>query len=277
VLDAESLYYCPPDNAVANSFTEGPNIVFNRVGAPVDRLLLDDALDGPDYKLYFMSGCFALNDAQREKVRRKLLVEGKTVVWVYGAGYIRNDTMNAENIIDLTGIELHVRGMHHRLMVQTDSDLPGPIKHSTLMGSQYHVTPVFDVVDPEAQTWGYFHSTGTVGMACKKVNGANSIYCTSSPVDPVVFRDIARFAGAHIYVDTSDASYFSRSFIGVHRRKPGTLHLEMPASEPLYDLLNEKAYEPAIAHDINVEGNSTTFFFRGNRSQWQELLSRTGR
>jgi len=277
VLDAESLYNCPPDNAVANSFTEGPNILLNRVGAPVDRLLLDDALEGDDYKLYFMSGCFALTDSQREKVRQKLLVEGKTVVWVYGSGYIRNGTMSADNMTDLTGIQLRLQGMHHRMSVDTDADLPGPIQHTVMMGSHYHVTPVFDVVDPEAQAWGYVHTTGTVGMACKKVNGANSIYCMASPIDPAVFRDIARFAGVHVYVDTSDASYFSRSFLSVHVRKPGTLHIEMPSSESLYDLLNDKAYSPSLSHDINVSGNSTAFFFRGTQSQWQELLTKAGR
>jgi hypothetical protein len=277
VLDAESLYRCPPDNAVANSFTEGPNILLNRVGTPVDRLLLDDALEGKDYKLYFMSGCFAMTDAQREKVHQKLLVEGKTVIWVYGSGYIRNGTMTADNMTDLTGIQLRARGMHHRLLVQTDSDLPGPIQHSVLMGNQFHVTPIFDVVDPEAQTWGYLHTTGTVGMACKKVNGANSIYCMCSPIDPVVFRDIARFAGAHVYVDTSDPSYFSRSFIGIHRRKPGTLHLQLPTSEALFDVLNDKARPAARTHDIAVSGDSTAFFFRGTQSQWQALLAKTGR
>lgn len=277
VLDANSLFHCPPDNTVANCFGEGQNIAMSRVGAPVDRLLLDDALEGKDYKLYLMSGCFALTDAQRRKVKEKLLAKGKTVIWLYAAGYIRNGNINADHITDLTGIKVRFLGLHHRILVQTDSDLPGPIRRSVLMGRHYHVSPFFDVVDAQAQPWGYLYTTGTVGLACKKVKGANSIYCTAAPIDPAVFRDIAKFAGVHVYLDTCDVSYFSRAFIGIHTRKSGPRRLELPRSEPLYDVLNAQAYPAAPIHNITLPADSTALYFRGTRPQWQDLLAKAGK
>jgi hypothetical protein len=271
VLDTDSLYHCPPDKAVGNCFTEGLNMALNRVGAPVDRLLLDDALEGEDYKLYIMSGCFALTEAQRQKVREKLLVEGKTVLWLYAPGYIRNGGASVENIADLTGSQVRQHDSHDLMLVQTDSDLPGPIRHSVLMGRHYFVCPSFSVVDPAAETWGYQFNTGLVGLAHKTVNGAHSVYCSAGPLDPDVVRDIARFAGAHVYLDSSDASYFSRSFIGLHTRKPGVRSLQMPSAEPLYDLLQAQAYPAAAVHELPLPGNSTGLYFRGTEEQWQAL------
>ncbi len=274
VVDAESLYRCAPDNTVANCFTEGLNIVMGRAGAPVDRLLLDDALDGRDYKLYIMSGCFAMTDIQREKVRQKLLTAGKTVIWLYAPGYIRNGVVNADNISDLTGIKVKPTSLHQRILVQTDSDLPGPIRHSVLMGRHFSVAPLFEVVDDQAQTWGYLHTLGSVGMACKNVNGANSIYCTTSPIDPVVLRDIARFAGIHIYLDTPDVSYYNQSFIGIHTRKPGIRRIELPDTEALYDVINDMSFAEAEIHDVEIAGDSTAIYFRGTYSQWQDLQTK---
>jgi hypothetical protein len=276
VLDTDSLYNCPPDNTIANCFCEGLNINLNRVGAPVDRLLLEEALEGEDYKLYIMSGCFAMTEAQREKVRQKLLVAGKTVIWLYAPGYIRNGVASIDNIADLTGFKLRIEGLHCRMLVQTDADLPGPVRHSVLMGRHYHGYPGFFVVDPEAETWGYHYVTGGVGLACKQVNGANSIYCSAGPLDPDVVRDIAKFAGAHVYLDSSDASYFSRAFVGIHTRKAGVRSLHLPGAEPLYDVLQGQAHPAAATHNLTLAGDSTALYFRGTEAQWRELEAKAG-
>jgi hypothetical protein len=222
-----------------------------------------------------MSGCFALTEAERQQVREKLLVAGKTVVWLYGAGYIRGGVRDADNVTDLTGIRVRALDLHHRLLVQTDSDLPGPIRHSMLMGNHYHAFPGFDVVDPEAQTWGYHFTSGGVGLACKQVNGANSVYCSAGPLNPAVVRDLAQFAGAHVYLDASDVSYFSRAFVGIHTWKAGPRRLAFPESQPLYDVLHEKALAAATAHELTLPANSTALFFRGTEAEWQELVRKT--
>jgi hypothetical protein len=221
-----------------------------------------------------MSGCFALTEAQRQKVRQKVLAAGKTVIWLYAPGYIRKGVASIDNIADLTGIQVRVLDLHYRLLVQTDSDLPGPIRHSVLMGRHYYGWPAFGVVDPEAETWGYQYASGAVGLACKKVNGAHSIYCSAGPLDPDVVRDLAKFAGAHVYLDTRDVSYFSRSFIGVHTRKAGVRSLEMQGSEPLYDVLNGQAHPAAAVHNLTLSGNSTALYFRGTEPQWQDLVAK---
>lgn len=276
VLDAESLYYCPPTGTISNCFTEGLTIEMNRMGTPVDRLLLEDALEGPDYKLYVMSGCFALSDAQRQKLRRKLLQDGKTVVWLYAPGYIHKSTMSAEHIHDLTGIQVRPVPCHNRMLAHTDEDLPGPIRRDVMFGRHCYVSPFFEVVDPQAQTWGYLHTTGTVGLACKNVNGANSIYSTVAPIDSCVFRDIARFAGAHVYLDADDPGYFSRSLIGVHTRKAGVRRLEMPEAEQLYDLVNDIELRSSRFHDIALSADSTALYFRGTKEEWRGLASGRG-
>jgi hypothetical protein len=142
------------------------------------------------------------------------------------------------------------------------------------MGNHSHAFPGFDVVDPEAQTWGYHYTSGGVGLACKQVNGANSVYCSAGPLHPAVVRDLAQFAGAHVFLDTSDVSYFSRAFVGIHTWKAGPRRLEFPESQPLYDLLHGEALPASAVHDLTLPAYSTALYFRGTEAEWRELVGK---
>lgn len=274
VLDSQSLHFCPPTSTISKCFAEGLTMQMNRLGAPVDRLLLEDAINGPDYKLYIMSGCFALSEDQRERVRNKLLRDGKTVVWLYAPGYIRGREMAPEHISDLIGIQVRALPQHHRMLVHADGSLPGPIHHSVVYGRHDYVSPFFDVMDSEAETWGYIHTTGTAGLACKRVRGGNSIYSAVAPMDPGVLRDIARFAGVHLYLDSSDVSYFSQSLIAIHPLSDGVRRIELPECQPILDILGNSVMGPALSQEVALRAGSTSLYFRGTESQWRELTSK---
>ena len=174
--------------------------------------------------------------------------------------------------MELTGFKLRLLSSHHRMLVQIEEGL-GPIRQEGLMGRNYYVAPAFYVVDPDAETWGYFFTTGGTGLAYKQVNGAKCVYCSVGPMDGAVVRDIARWAGVHVYIDSDDVSYFSRSFIGIHTWKAGVRRLELPTQGPLYEVMTDTSYAAAETQVLDLAAKSTALYFRGSKQQWQELLA----
>lgn len=277
VVDADSFLSCGPDNAVSACFLEGLAMECTRVGAPVDKLLLGDALDAPLYRLVIFAGGFALGEADRERVKRHFLREGTTVLWLYAPGYLREGGTGPENIADLTGITVRHIPQHHRLLAWTDPSTGGPFRAAEQYGRHSYTWPMFDIDDPEAETWAQLDSTGTPGLAYKKVNGGNSILSIASPPTSAMVRDIARFAGAHVYVDHSDASYISEAFIGLHVWREGVREVALPEASPLTDLASGEEFPAAKLHRIPVQGMSTRLFFRGSKAGWSRISSLVGR
>jgi hypothetical protein len=273
VVDADSFHSCGPDNSVSACFLEGLAMECTRVGAPVDKLLLDDALNSPPYRLVIFSGGFALSEADRERVKNRFLREGTTVLWLYAPGYIRDGKANPENIADLTGITVRHIPQHHRLLAWTDPAAGGPFRTGEQYGRHAYAWPMFDITDPDAEVWAHLHSAGTPGMACKKVNGGHSILSIASPPTGAMLRDIARFAGAHVYVDHSDASYVSEAFIGLHVWREGVREVALPSAGPLFDLDSEEEFPEAKLHRIPVRSMSTRLLFRGSKDDWNRIAA----
>jgi len=276
VVDADSFYSCGPNNAVSACFLEGLAMECTRVGAPVDKLLLADALEAPPYRLVIFAGGFALSETDRERVKRHFLREGTTVLWLYAPGYLRNGKAGPENIADLAGITVRHIPQHHRLLAWTDPAAGGPFRAEAQYGRHAYTWPMFDITDPEAEVWAHLHSAGTPGMAGKQVNGANSILSIASPPTSAMLRDLARFAGAHVYVDHSDASYVSEAFIGLHAWREGVREVALPESAALCDLATGEEFSAARRHRIPVEAMSTRLLFRGSQAEWNRISRAAG-
>ena len=62
------------------------HMVYPRIGAPHDRIMIDDLPKARDYKLYIVQDCLYLTDAQRQMLKDVVCRNGKTVLWLYAPG-----------------------------------------------------------------------------------------------------------------------------------------------------------------------------------------------
>jgi hypothetical protein len=236
LLDDESFFYetCRYDLDIPLIFQQrlwG----LPRLGAPFDVFLLDDLLSGrlPPYKLYVFLNPFRLDGGRRDALSRELRRDGRTALWIYAPGYIR-DEPGLDNMEELTGFRfglgeqpwgplVHITDFGHPLTEDLARDLA--------WGTNAKLAPIFHVDDPSARVLGevvYSQGNCRPGFAVKELPGWRSVYSAAPNLPAPVLRAIARWAGVHIYSDAGDVLYANRSLLGVHSLSGGARTFRLP-------------------------------------------------
>jgi hypothetical protein len=69
---------------------------------------------------------------------------------------------------------------------------------------------------------------GKPGLVVKPMEGWTSVYSAAMQLPPPVMRNLARAAGAHIWLETDDALYTDGQFVGVHAASDGVKEVFFP-------------------------------------------------
>jgi beta-galactosidase len=236
LLDDESFFYetCRYDLDIPLIFQQrlwG----LPRLGAPFDVFLLDDLLSGrlPAHKLYVFLNPFRLDAGRRDALSRELRRDGRTALWIYAPGYIK-DEPGLENMEELTGFRfglgeqpwgplVHITDFDHPLTMDLARDLA--------WGTNAKLAPLFHVDDPAARVLGdvvYSQGNCRPGFAVKELPGWRSVYSAAPNLPAPVLRAIARWAGVHIYSGAGDVLYANRSLLGVHSLSGGARTFKLP-------------------------------------------------
>lgn len=66
-------------------------------------------------------------------------------------------------------------------------------------------------------------------VSVKRQSGYTSIYCASKYLSADVIREIARFAGCHIFCESDDVLYVNSNYITFHAASSGEKTITLPA------------------------------------------------
>lgn len=197
-------------------------------GAVFDLVHIDDLslLDLTPYRVVVFGFTPYLTGARMDEIRRLVLTPGRTVVWVYAPGYTDGETLSTERVAEMVGmgIEKSTVNFNPELLLREGSLCPGfpetriPIKIQDLAA---WTKPTFQVVDPEAETVGYYVGSREVAMARKEVGGVHVWYCGLPLRHPSVMREIFRQGGAHIYNEKNDVLHAGGPVVWVHTETGG--------------------------------------------------------
>ena len=105
-----------------------------------------------------------------------------------------------------------------------------------------YLIPLLYADDENSTTIANFLQDGTPAVSVKEADGFTSVYCGSKFVSAEFVREIARFAGCHIYEEDENVLYANKNFITVHASKTGTITLKFPKECSPYELYEEKYY-----------------------------------
>ncbi|NQU96718.1 MAG: beta-galactosidase, partial [Chloroflexi bacterium] len=136
------------------------HLCYPRIGAPHDRLMVDDLDRARDYKLYIVQDALYLTDAQRRLIRDNVFAKGHTVLWIYAPGVVGERSVGVENISELVGMRIRCREtyeslhLHLHLSAGTHPYNRG-IPPGTGLNTWEGFYPLFYVDDPEATTLGW--------------------------------------------------------------------------------------------------------------------------
>ena len=246
-----------------------------RLGAPFDVFMLDDLLAGTlrPYKLYVLLNPFRLDGARRSALSKELKKDGRTALWIYAPGYLK-DSPGLENMEELTGFRfgageqpwgplVHVTDFGHPITKGLAGDLS--------WGTNAKLAPIFHIDDPRARVLGevvYSQGNCRPGFAVKEFPDWRSVYSAAPNLPASLLREIARWAGVHIYSDAGDVLYANKSLVGVHTLAGGARTIKLPrTAAAVVDVFSGKTIARDTAGiEVVLEPRSTSLFSLGGAS-----------
>ena len=147
------------------------------------------------------------------------------------------------------------------------SDFCGVRGYGNHRAADVVINPMFVVDDDDAQILAR-HESGEGAIAMKILPEWNSIYSASPVLDPVLLRAAARQSGAHVYLDTDDILFVNDSFIAICTMRDGVRTLNLPESQPLYEVFRDQSLTASESHNIDVKDRRTYLFYRGTKDAW---------
>ena len=108
--------------------------------------------------------------------------------------------------------------------------------------SEAWLYPLLYTEDPDAQILGRFLDSGRPALSLKEQAGYQVIYCASKYLSCDVIKEIARFAGSHIYSETDDVLYANVNYITVHAASSGHKMIALPKKCKVTDAYDGTAY-----------------------------------
>jgi hypothetical protein len=273
VIDDESFFYQSDRNSLDIPLIFQQRLWgMPRLGAPFDVYLLQDLLEAkaPGYKLYVLLNVFRLDERRRAALRQAIQRDKRTALWIYAPGLIKDD-LALENMRDLAGFQfgmgeqpwgplVHITDFEHPITKGLSTDL--------FWGTNSKLAPLFYVDDQEARVLGqvvYSQGNCRPGFAIKTFPEWTSVYSAAPNLPSSVLREIARFAGVHIYSETGDVLHASPQLLGVHTISGGSRTFKLPRpAEVIYDLFEEKIIaDNAAVFEVTLPRASTSLFFTG--------------
>jgi hypothetical protein len=252
-VDPQSFYWMRSTMANA-ALVLNQVVVMPQSGAAWDFCLLDDIADPrlPDYKLYVFLNAFYVEPARRAAIRAKLKRSGGTALFVYAPGHLGPNGASDEAMQALTGIHIARQDEAGRPQLVLDRSHPlaqGFAIAAPLGAANLTVAPVFFAADPDAQVVGRLVESRRPGLVVKAVDGWTSVYSGAMQLPPGLIRNLARSAGAHIWLDSDDALYTDGQYVGIHAATAGAKSLRLPQA---YRVTNAQSNQPVSANDLTV-------------------------
>lgn len=274
LIDDESFFY----ETLRNNFNLA-GIFYQRVqglprfGAPHDVYLLQDLIEGRlrPYRLYIFLNAWRLDHNRRAALKRELRRDGRTAVWIYGAGYLE-DGPSLDHMTDLTGFHFG-KGDNPWGMLMHITNFTHPItrevSQEVFWGTNSPLGPLFHLEDQDATVLGQVvYSLGRCkpGMAVKEFPDWTSVYVAAPNVPAPVLRGIARSAGVHLYSDAGDVLHATPELLSVHTVAGGTRTFRLPKrAEAVYDLYHDREIARDVQEfQVELPPASSALYYTGN-------------
>ncbi|HEY3331741.1 MAG TPA: hypothetical protein VGK19_17050 [Capsulimonadaceae bacterium] len=243
------------------------NDVANRkwglAGVPVDYYEVKD-LNHPDfhgdqYKLMVFLNASFVSDEIAAGIRR-WQSGGRTMLWTFAAGVLDEERFDVSIGADLIGMKLGCKMARRNIHVCVDDtgDMLTTGGPALDFGTEGSVGPVFFVDDASATPLGHLRDGGEVGFALREHSDWNSIYLSMTNFGPSLLRNVARYAGAHIWCDSDDVIYANQSIVVLHTAGAGTKTIRLPGPAVVTDLwTGERSPNPVDVIEASEEAYRT--------------------
>ncbi|MBI4024805.1 MAG: discoidin domain-containing protein [Verrucomicrobia bacterium] len=253
-------------HAATNCLTQLINSLM-KSGVPYHELTLEDIVK-PEvqsgYKCCIFLNSFFMTAPQVRAVE-KLKRDGKTLVWLYAPGYVRESGLSAKNIEEVTGFRVGMDRTQWKLayrLVDRKHPVTVGLEDKEYLGDPRTVAPRFYVTAPGATVLGAY-SDGKAAVVSRDFGTHKSIYSCVPHLPAPMLRNLLRYAGCHIYVADEIYMDATRNFLllanSFDRKRKLTVNL--PAKRDVFDLFSGKlAAKDADRFDAEIAPGETLLY-----------------
>lgn len=235
-----------------------------RCGVPHNIYLFEDlALDNfPDHRVFYFPNLFRVDDERLELLKKKVFCKGNVVVWGPGSGISDGKVIGTDSATRLTGFNftmLPANAQRRILISNFTHPVTKNLDESLVIGGPLPYGPVIMPTDGTelGLAWakgGNNHiglsikefGKGAVGKSGNdKLRGDGdyaAIFTTAVQLPANLWRNIARYAGAHIYTNSNDVFMASNNIVFLHSLKSGEKRISLPGKYKVTDLIDGKKF-----------------------------------
>lgn len=245
------------------------NYEIDKIGLPCDRYYKSDFFDGnmPDYKLYVFLNDLCFSDSERAAVQAKLKKNHATALYMYASGMVDFESENkvsADHVSKTVGIKMaqldevyrgkfKINGTAHELTKNLDKgEIYGDFTRKMWANASQFMNriktttadlyPVVYPNDPDATVLAYFLDSKLPALAIKEQDGYTSIYYGSKHISCDEVKEIARYAGCHVYSETDDIVYANKNYITIHAAASGSKTIRLPEKASVTEVYDGTVY-----------------------------------
>jgi beta-galactosidase len=274
VVDEASIFYTGPKKTLMLPIMYNQTLPLGTMGTPFDWVFLDDLDLARPYKVYVFLNAFHVNDRQKKAVKRLRGRGAKALVWLYGAGFAGETSLDVKGCTDLTGIKMEMRAEAGPLLVQMTDEGACTLhcgKADSVYGSKNDIGPLLYPSDPDAAVLGIMQGRGVPGLVLKNIDGVDVYYSAAPTLPGSALRGIAARAGVHVYSDQNDVLYANKSFLSIYAVNAGVRHIRLPRRTDVYDVYNDTTVAKHIlTFDVALSAQHTVLYFLGSAAEWKK-------
>lgn len=258
-----SKRYYRHDAALTDSVLSRQISELCHLGAPID---VYEAEDLPllhrrgrlaPYRMAVFLDAFRVPDDQKEAIRTGLCGNGRTVLWLYGAGFITEEGFSAEAMTELTALPVEL--IRESRPLKAGTALTGADARDGASFLQYgttaRISPLF-VGRPGAasgvETLGWYMQPADPALLARNLPNWRSIWSGAPELPAAVLRTLAQEAGVHVYAASGDQIFaFGQSFC-LHACFHGERTIDFPEVVTIEDRLSGRPVASEVK-DVRVD------------------------
>jgi hypothetical protein len=276
IVDEHSLARVQSPKALVETLLIQQQEVLARAGIHYGVYLQSDLLRKafPDARLYIFLNPIQVDSEVREAIRERLQRDGKTLVWLYTVALYDENGYTPDGPRDVAGIAIKAQPWNSETGSIISNDrhpITERLRNKTI-GTRERINPTFYVLDERATVLGEYIQTGLPSIVVKDMGSWRSVFIGERHLSVDLLRGLCRFAGVHVWSQSSDVVRVSPPFVAVHSVGDGTLHLQLPAKQMVFDLTEWRLLaEEATNLRVNMRTGQSALYAVGGFEQLRAL------
>ena len=230
-----------------------------RCGVPYRIYLWDDLkLDNfPHHRVFYFPNLYKVDAERLALLKEKVLRDGNVVVWGPGSGISDGEKISAESATRLTGFTFRFWPVNYprkTLLSNFDHPLTMGLPADTVIGGAASYGPLLFPTNGTELGLAWTKNGETIpGLAVKEFGkgargsyrgpaplGAGdyaSVFTAAVPLPAGLWRNAARWAGAHVYSDSGDVLMADGTIVALHSLQSGDKRLDLPGEYTVWDVV----------------------------------------